>query len=159
MYYKISLFLIVLFGRVCSQSWDDYLDNLIEQSKDGAGQAQCDKAAIFSLDGGAPWTSTDYPNALNLSQDERSDISKGFNSLSLDGIFLLTKITVEGINYDFLIEYDNNLVLYKNKGHGSIIIQRSVTALVACHVVEGGHVEYAVKAVITVADHFEASGF
>lgn len=47
-------------------SWDSYIDNLVAQSKDASGTAHCDRACIIGLDGGAPWTTADHPNALKV---------------------------------------------------------------------------------------------
>ena len=48
--------------QFASMSWDSYIDNLIAQSKDTAGQSHCDKACIIGLDGGAKWTSDAHAN-------------------------------------------------------------------------------------------------
>lgn len=37
-------------------SWDSYLDNIVQQSKDGSGTCHVDRACIIGKDGGAPWT-------------------------------------------------------------------------------------------------------
>ena len=47
-------------------SWDSYIDNLIAQTKDAAGQPHADKACIIGLDGGASWTSAGHANALQV---------------------------------------------------------------------------------------------
>lgn len=48
-------------------SWDSYIDNLIAQTKDGNGSPHCDAACIIGLDGGAPWTTENHPNAFKVS--------------------------------------------------------------------------------------------
>ena len=50
-------------------SWDSYIDNLIAQTKDASGSANCDKACIIGLDGGAPWTTAGHASALAVSYD------------------------------------------------------------------------------------------
>ena len=47
-------------------SWDSYIDNLISQTKDAAGQPHTDKACIIGLDGGASWTTAGHANALQV---------------------------------------------------------------------------------------------
>ena len=47
-------------------SWDSYIDNLIAQSKDSYGVAHVDRACIIGLDGGAFWTTSSHPNALQV---------------------------------------------------------------------------------------------
>lgn len=47
-------------------SWNDYIDNLIAQTKDAAGRAHCDKACLIGLDGGAKWTTDEHPNSLKV---------------------------------------------------------------------------------------------
>ena len=53
-------------SEVLKMSWDSYIDNLIAQTKDASGKAHCDKACIIGLDGGAPWTTSNHPNALQV---------------------------------------------------------------------------------------------
>ena len=47
-------------------SWDSYIDNLVAQSKDGAGNAHCDRACIIGVDGGAAWTTAGHACALKV---------------------------------------------------------------------------------------------
>ena len=37
-------------------SWNDYIDNLIAQSKGSSGKANIDKACIIGLENGIMWT-------------------------------------------------------------------------------------------------------
>lgn len=53
-------------SEVLKMSWDSYIDNLIAQTQDASDTAHCDKACIIRLDGGAPWTTSDHPNALTV---------------------------------------------------------------------------------------------
>lgn len=47
-------------------SWDPYLDNLVERSKDPNGGYHIQKACIIGLNGGAAWTSPGHPQALQV---------------------------------------------------------------------------------------------
>lgn len=48
-------------------SWNSYIDNLIAQTKDGAGNAHVDKACIIGIDGGAKWTTDSHGSAYKVS--------------------------------------------------------------------------------------------
>ena len=81
-------------------SWNLYIDNLIEQSKDDSGTYHADRAFIFSLDGGAFWTTPTQPNIMQPSEQETANIArcfktKDFNPLQSSGVI------IENIKYQF----------------------------------------------------------
>lgn len=47
-------------------SWDSYLDNLVQQSKDAGGNLHADKACIIGIDGGGKWTTDGHANAFKV---------------------------------------------------------------------------------------------
>ena len=136
-------------------SWDGYIDNLIAQTKDASGTAQCDRACIIGLDGGALWTTSAGDNKLKLTGQEGPNIarcfkSKDFSSLRAGGII------VEGIKYQFLREEDRKVVYGKKKGAGAIAMQASKTAIVCGHCPEGGQHGNVNKGVGVIAEYLES---
>lgn len=137
-------------------SWDCYLDNLCEQSKDSNGKSHCDKAAIISLDGGASWASPNLLRGINLSPAEGSKIaimmkSGDFSSAQANGI------TLEGVRYQFLRE-DSKVAFAKKTGYGALTIQKSKSAVVIGHTAEGCQQGNTNKAVGVIADYLESVG-
>lgn len=137
-------------------SWDSYLDNLCEQSKDSSRKSHCDKAAIISLDGGASWISQGLPHGINLSPAEGMKIAimmktGDFSSAQANGIVL------EGVKYQFLRE-DGKVAFAKKKDHGAITIQKSKSAVVIGHTAEGCQQGNTNKAVGVIADYLESVG-
>lgn len=57
-------------------SWDSYIDNLLEQTKDAGGNRHCDRACIIGLDGGASWTTAGHASALKVTACGSISISK-----------------------------------------------------------------------------------
>ena len=47
-------------------SWDQYLDNLVAQSRDSTGANHVDKACIVGIDGGARWTSDSHAHGMKV---------------------------------------------------------------------------------------------
>jgi len=129
-------------------SWDSYIDNLIAHS----GGAT-DKAAIISLSDGSSWTSSTHPNAIILQGEEGSVIAKAMDKE--DNTTILNGIYLEGVKYQFL-KLVENLVLGKKKDNGAITMQKSKTAIVIGHTVEGGQAGSTNKAVNVIADYLES---
>ncbi|XP_038053199.1 profilin-like isoform X1 [Patiria miniata] len=138
-------------------SWDAYIDNLIAQSKDEGGTPNVDKACIIGLDGGAKWTTDNHPNALKLTQTERTHIASAFKSKNFSP-FMNDGISAEGTNYRFLREEDAKKVYAKLKGHGALSLQTSKTAIVIAHCPEGMQQGNANKAVGIIAEYLESLG-
>lgn len=136
-------------------SWDGYIDNLVSQSKDGAGSAHVDKAVIIGLDGGAKWTSDGHARAFKLSKAECAEIARCFKSKDFTP-FMTGGIRCEGSTYLFLREEDGKVVLGKAKGRGAISLRASKTAIVIGHCPEGCQPGNTNKAVGVVADYLES---
>ncbi|XP_038058890.1 profilin-like [Patiria miniata] len=140
-----------------SASWDSYIDNLIAQSKDASGTTHVDKACIIGLDGGAQWTTDNHPNALKLTQTERTHIASAFKSKNFTP-FMTDGITAEGTKYNFLREEDGKKVYAKIRGQGALSLQVSKTAIVIAHCPEGLQQGNANKAVGVIAEYLESLG-
>lgn len=138
-------------------SWDSYIDNLCQQTKDASGTEHCDKACIIGLDGGAAWTTAGHGKALKLSPEESAKIASCFKSKDF-GPFMSGGIFAEGTKYQFLREEDGKLVLAKKKDCGSLSIQCSKTAIVVAHTKEGGQQGNSNKGVAVIADYLESLG-
>lgn len=136
-------------------SWDPYIDNLQQQ----CGAANCDKACIIGIDGGAAWTgSGGNANALRIKPQEGSTIADCFKRKDF-GSFMTNGIFVEGVKYQFLREQEGRLVLGKKKDHGSVTLQRSKTAVVIAHCPEGGQQGNTNQGVNVIAEYLENSGY
>jgi len=138
-------------------SWDSYIDNLVQQSKDGEGQEHTDKACIIGLDGGASWTTAGHALALKLEAEESANIAKAFKSKDFTP-FMAGGIFAEGIKYQFLREEDNKIVFGKKKDHGALTLQSSKTAIVIGHTKEGCQQGNSNKAVGVIAEYLESLG-
>lgn len=137
-------------------SWDSYLDNLVSQSKDGAGCAHVDKAVIVALDGGAKWTSDGHARAFKLSQAECAAIARCFKARDF-AAFESGGVRCEGCSYLFLREEEGGKVaLGRLKGHGAVSMRASKTAVVIGHCPEGCQLGSTNKAVGVVADYLES---
>ena len=90
-------------------TWDSYIDNLIEQSKDKSGQAHVDKVCIIGLDGGGSWTSDKHPRALKLMSNEAKTIAECFKKKDFTS-FIVSGVHVEGEYYIFLREIESKAV-------------------------------------------------
>jgi len=128
-------------------SWDSYIDNLI-----GHSQESTDKVAIIGLDG-SMWTTSGHPKAICLSAGESQTIGKVMKTQDYSS-FQANGIHIEGIKYQYLKE-DDNVVLGKKKDNGAITMQKSKTAVVIGHTVEGGQPGSTNKAVGIIADYLE----
>lgn len=47
-------------------SWDQYLDNLVAQSRDSTGVTHVDRGCIIGIDGGGRWTSDSHRYAMKV---------------------------------------------------------------------------------------------
>ena len=138
-------------------SWDSYIDNLIEQTKDANGIAHCDKACIIGLNDGAYWTSTNHPNAVKLQGREAQNIARCFKTKDFTS-FMINQVRVEGLGYTFLRELDGNTVYAKYKGQGGYTLQASNTAVVIAHCPEGHQQGNTNKGVTIIAEYLESVG-
>eukprot|EP00794_Sanderia_malayensis_P005639 gene5639-6335_t len=137
-----------------TMSWDSYIDNLIAQSKDAAGNAHVDRACIIGKDGAA-WTTTGHANALKVSAEEAKKLAT--NMAEGGGSFGAEGIRVEGTKYQFL-RMDETVALGKKKGEGAITAQMSTTAVVIGHCPEGSQHGNCNKAVGVIADYLISLG-
>jgi len=135
-------------------SWDSYIDNLISQSRDSAGDPHCDKACIIGKDG-SQWTTSAHANNLNLTGEEASTIATALNGKSFSGL-QANGIYAEGMKYQFLREEDGKLVLGKKKDNGALTLQASKTAVVIGHTKEGGQQGNTNKGVAVIAEYLES---
>ncbi|XP_064652031.1 profilin-like [Lineus longissimus] len=138
-------------------SWDSYIDNLIAQTKDASGNANCDRACIIGIDGGAAWTTAGHANALKLQGQEGVNVAKCFNSKDYS-VFMASGIHLEGIKYQFLRAEDDKIVFGKKKGEGAITLQSSKTAIVIGHCPEGSQQGNLNKGVACIAEYLESLG-
>lgn len=134
-------------------TWDSYIDNLIEQSKDEFGQAHIDKACIIGLDGGGKWTSDQHPCALKLTPYEAKTIAECFRKKDFTS-FMVGGVHVEERYYIFLREIDSKAVYAKVRSSG-VTIQASKTAVVVARAGEGMQQGNVNKAVGKIADYLE----
>ncbi|KAK3105556.1 hypothetical protein FSP39_000364, partial [Pinctada imbricata] len=138
-------------------SWNSYIDNLIAQSKDVAGNPHCDKAIIIGLDGGAPWTTNDHDHALKLHTSERENIARAFKSKNFTS-FKSNGISIEGVLYQFIREEKGKIVMVKKKEHGSVTLQATKTAVVIAHCPERRQQGQLNIGVGVVANYIESLG-
>ncbi|NES19246.1 MAG: DNA primase [Symploca sp. SIO3E6] len=138
-----------------SGSWDNYIDNLINQTRDASGQAHADKACIIGLNDGSSWTTSGHPNALKLSSQEAEKIASVFRSGDFTS-FMASGIHIEGVKYQFLREEDGLVVYGKKKEHGSVTLQKSKTAIVIAHSPEGSQQGNLNKGVGVIAEYLES---
>ena len=138
-----------------SSSWDGYIDNLIEQTRDASGKAHADKACVIGLNDGSLWTTSGHPNALKLSSQEGEKIASVFRSGDFTS-FMADGIHIEGVKYQFLREEDGIVAYGKKKDHGSVTLQKSKTAIVIAHGLEGSQQGNVNKGVSVIADYLES---
>ncbi|XP_015769032.1 PREDICTED: profilin-like isoform X3 [Acropora digitifera] len=136
-------------------SWDSYIDNLIAQTKDASGKAHCDKACIIGLDGGAPWTTSNHPNALELNHSEAQTISRCFRNKDFS-LFMCSGVDVDGNQYMFLRVVDDKIVLAKRADLGCLTLQASKTAIIIAHTAEGFQFGNVNKGVNVIAEYLES---
>lgn len=137
-----------------SATWDNYIDNLIEQSKDQSGQAHVDKACIIGLDGGAKWTSDQHPCALKLTPYEAKNIANCFKKRDFTS-FIEGGVCVEQDYCIFLREIDSKVV-YAKGPRGGVTLQASKAAIVVARTAEGRQQGNANKAVGVIADYLDS---
>jgi profilin len=152
----LSLLILASSLQLKVKSWDSYIDNLCLQSVNNAGVQHTDKAAIISLNGGNSWISANHSQGLNLSPQEGQNIAQmmksgDFSSAQANGIM------IEGVIYQFLRE-DGKVAFAKNKDHGAITIQKSISAVVIGHTPVGKQQGNTNKAVGVIADYLESIG-
>ena len=135
-------------------SWDSYIDNLVAQSKDQAGQVHADQACIIGVDG-SKWTTDGHGNALKISPEEASKVGKAFKDKDFSQ-FMSSGVWVAGTKYQFLRVEDDKIVLAKCKGSGAVTLQCSKTAVVIGHTAEGSQQGNVNKAVGVIADYLES---
>ncbi|KAJ7377475.1 hypothetical protein OS493_028917 [Desmophyllum pertusum] len=99
---------------ITAMSWDDYIDNLIAQSKDSSGHAHADKACIIGLDGGAKWNTDQHPCAFKLEPHEAAVIANCFKKKDFTR-FMSCGICAESTTYTFLREFDGKTVYARKK--------------------------------------------
>jgi len=131
-------------------SWDSYIDNLA-----GHCAGHMDYGCIIGQDG-SKWTTDGHPNALKITAAEASTIGsameKGdFTPLQAGGI------NVAGVKYQFL-RGEDNVALGKKKDNGAITMQKSKTAVVIGHTIEGKSQGNVNKGVGVIAEYLESLG-
>jgi len=138
-------------------SWDSYIDNMIEQSKDEKGNTHIDKASIFGLDTNT-WTSATCEKALKVNPEEAQALAKCFKEGNFEQL-QMNGVRMEGEKYQLLNVLDNKLILAKKKDKGALSIQKSKTAMVIAHCPEGGQHGNTNKAVGVISDYLESMNF
>jgi len=127
-------------------SWDGYVDSILGNAKGNA-----DRACIIGLNG-APWTTAAHASHLNLQGTEAQTIGAAFSSGDMT-TFQANGILIGGEKYRFLREdKDEGLVLGKLKENGAITMQKSETAIIIAHTLEGkqqGDTNTGVQAIVT----------
>lgn len=137
-------------------SLDAYIDEIMNQSKDSSGVAQCDRACLIGKDGKA-WTSTQHGGSLALTAEEAGVIAKQMTS----GDFTLFKqngILVGGVKYTYLNDINKRMVLGQKQGNGAITLCTSGLGIVIAHTREGGSQALVNKAAGYIADYMESIG-
>ena len=127
-------------------SWDGYIDSVLGKSK-----GNCDKVCIIGLENGVCWTTAAHTSNLTGTPEEFQKIaglmkSETFTTFQTDGIVL------GGIKYRFLrSDEDEGLVLGKLKESGAVTIQKTGTAVIIAHTIDGknqGDVNTGVKEIV-----------
>ena len=130
-------------------SWNDYIDNLIAQSKGSSGETNIDKACIIGLENGNMWTTQENPHVLRLTPEEGMIIAECFRKKDFTGFS--TDIRVENEGYIFLRDIDNKMVLARR-----ITMQASKRAVVIARTREGGQQGITNIAVAKIAYYLES---
>lgn len=141
------------FRNIFKMSWNDYIDNLIAQSKGCSGKANIDKACIIGLENGNTWTTQETPHVLRLTPEEGRIIAQCFRKKDFTGFS--RDVHVEDEGYIFIRDIDNKMVLAR-RGKGGITMQASKRAVVIAHTREGGQQGITNKAVAVIADYLES---
>nr|WAQ15595.1 profilin 4 [Halisarca dujardinii] len=111
-----------------ANSWDQFIDHLIESSRDKSGEAHIDKACIISLEDGAPWTSSSHPNVLVLQGNEGREISTCFKKKDFT-YFKSAGVYIEG-GYGIFLRESGNSVYARSEGQGGLTLQASSKAII-----------------------------
>lgn len=141
--------LTAAFRSIFKMSWNDYIDNLIAQSKGSSGKANIDKACIIGLENGNMWTTQENPHVLRLTPGEGMIIAECFRKKDFTGFS--TDIRVEDEGYIFLRDIDNKMVLARR-----ITMQASKSAVVIARTREGGQQGITNIAVAKIAYYLES---
>ena len=141
--------LTAAFRSIFKMSWNDYIDNLIAQSKGSSGEANIDKACIIGLERGNMWTTQENPHVLRLTPEEGMIIAECFRKKDFTGFS--TDIRVENKGYIFLRDIDNKMVLARR-----ITMQASKSAVVIARTREGGQQGITNIAVAKIAYYLES---
>jgi len=127
-------------------SWNSYIDSVL-----GGCTGNADQVCIIGLENGGPWTTAAHSSNLNLVGNEGVPIANALKSndpstLQQNGIH------VGGVKYQFLRhDEEEGLLLGKKKENGAITIQKSETAIVMAHTIEGkpqGETNKGVKSIV-----------
>ena len=145
--------LTAAFRSLFKMSWNDYIDNLIAQSKGSSGKANIDKACIIGLENGNMWTTQENPHVLRLTPGEGMIIAECFRKKDFTGFS--TDIRVENEGYIFLRDIDNKMVLARRSDAG-ITMQASKSAVVIARTREGGQQGITNIAVAKIAYYLES---
>lgn len=137
-------------------SWDSYIDNLVAQTKDQAGNAHADLACIIGVDG-SKWTTDGHANALKILPTESVAIGNAFKNKDFS-TFMAGGVLVAATKYQFLREEEGKVVMAKCKGKGAVTLQASKTAIVIGHTAEGCQQGNVNKGVSVIADYLESLG-
>lgn len=141
--------LTAAFRSIFKMSWNDYIDNLIAQSKGSSGEANIDKACIIGLEKGNMWTTQENPHVLRLTPEEGMIIAECFRKKDFTGFS--TDIRVENKGYIFLRDIDDKMVLARR-----ITMQASKSAVVIARTREGGQQGITNIAVAKIAYYLES---
>ena len=141
--------LTAAFRSIFKMSRNDYIDNLIAQSKGSSGEANIDKACIIGLEKGNMWTTQENPHVLRLTPEEGMIIAECFRKKDFTGFS--TDIRVENKGYIFLRDIDNKMVLARR-----ITMQASKSAVVIARTREGGQQGITNIAVAKIAYYLES---
>lgn len=131
-------------------SWDSYIDSLVGYSMGIDGSYHINKGCIIGKDG-SKWTSDAHAKQVKLSPIEAANIAKCFKAKDFS-VFQASGIRAEEMKYQFLRQ-DEDAVMGKMKGHGSLTMQSTKTAVVIGHCPEGGQQGICNKAVATMAEY------
>ena len=136
-------------------SWNDYIDNLIAQSRDSFGNPHVDRACVIGLDG-SKLTTDDHPNALKVTSEEAYKISRAFKEKDIS-TFMIGMFHAERQCYTFR-EMDKIMILDNLKSYDALMLQCTKAAIVIGHSAEGSQQGKVNAAVGVVAEHLESLG-
>jgi len=144
-------------------NWNQYIDSVINYSRDAGQSANVDKVAIVGLDG-AMWTTAENPSHFDLAAGECAALANAFttnitDSLTAGGIY------AKGVKYMFLksdleVGSSNELsfIIGKKKDEGAISIGRCLTCFIVAHMAEGMQPGWANEAVQTTRNYLKGQG-